>query len=157
MDRNRRQRKDAVRVYCNFFKPTSFKLTEKLWLHLPRFNFLDINLTKRSRLWLHAIHSPFYWRIVKKTILCSGFPNLYKKSTKQENSSIFMKAFCRTKNEVENKTKTRVWEEKPRLKCRSRIPFLVSQSLCYVTLKTTVTENLYRRLPPHKLHFCNLF
>jgi hypothetical protein len=27
----------------------------------------------------HAIHSPFYWRILKKTRLYSGFKNAYKK------------------------------------------------------------------------------
>ncbi len=35
--------------------------------------FLDIILTKDLSLLLHAIHSPFYWRILKKTILFSGF------------------------------------------------------------------------------------
>ncbi len=38
-------------------------------------NFLDINLTKDSILLLHAIHSPFYWRNWKKTILFSGCKN----------------------------------------------------------------------------------
>ncbi len=52
--------------------------------------FVDISLTKDSSLLLHAIHSPFYWRILKKTILNSGFNNPYKKSTKQENSSLLM-------------------------------------------------------------------
>jgi hypothetical protein len=37
--------------------------------------FLDIN----SSLLLNAIHSLFYWRILKKTILYSGFKNLYEK------------------------------------------------------------------------------
>jgi hypothetical protein len=37
--------------------------------------FLDNNLTKESSLLLHAIHSAFYWRILKKTIL---FPDLKK-------------------------------------------------------------------------------
>ncbi len=41
--------------------------------------FLDINLTKDSSLLLHAIPSPFYWRILKKIILFSGFKNSYKK------------------------------------------------------------------------------
>jgi hypothetical protein len=41
--------------------------------------FVDINLTKDSRLLLHAIHSPFFWRILKKTVPCSGFNNPYKK------------------------------------------------------------------------------
>jgi hypothetical protein len=33
----------------------------------PEGEFLDINLTKDSSLLLHAIHSPCYWRILKKT------------------------------------------------------------------------------------------
>ncbi len=44
--------------------------------------FLEINLTKDSSPLLH-IHSPFYWRILKKTILISGFKIIYKKSGKQ--------------------------------------------------------------------------
>ncbi len=50
---------------------------------LPAMEFLDIRLTKDSSLLLYDIHSPFYGRILKKTILC-------KKSAKQENSSLFM-------------------------------------------------------------------
>ncbi len=41
--------------------------------------YLDINLTKDSSLLLYAIHSPFYWRILKKTILFSSFKNPYGK------------------------------------------------------------------------------
>jgi hypothetical protein len=52
--------------------------------------FLDIKLTKDSSLLLHAIYSPSYWRVLKKTKLFSGFKNPYKKSTKHENSSLFM-------------------------------------------------------------------
>ncbi len=52
--------------------------------------FLVINLTKDSSLLLHAFHSPFYWRILQKTILYSGFKNPYEKSSKQKNSSIFV-------------------------------------------------------------------
>jgi hypothetical protein len=33
--------------------------------------------------------SLLYWRILKKTIFFSGFKNPYKKSAKQENSSLF--------------------------------------------------------------------
>jgi hypothetical protein len=42
--------------------------------------FLDIILKEDSSLLLHAIHSPFYCRILKKTILYtySGFDNPYK-------------------------------------------------------------------------------
>jgi hypothetical protein len=41
--------------------------------------FLDINLIKYSSLLLCAIHSPFHWRILKKTILFSGFKNSSEK------------------------------------------------------------------------------
>jgi hypothetical protein len=40
---------------------------------------LEISLTKDSRLLLHAIHSPLYWRILKKTMLFSVFKNPYQK------------------------------------------------------------------------------
>jgi hypothetical protein len=54
--------------------------------------FLDISLIKESKLLLHAIHSPFYmyWRILKKTIVYSGFKNLTKMSAKQEILSLFI-------------------------------------------------------------------
>jgi hypothetical protein len=42
-------------------------------LKKPELEFLDINLTKDSSLLLHALHRPFCWRILKKTILLSGF------------------------------------------------------------------------------------
>ncbi len=45
----------------------------------PEMEFLDINLTKYTSLLLRAIHSPFYWQILKKTKLFSGINNLYKK------------------------------------------------------------------------------
>jgi hypothetical protein len=32
----------------------------------PKMEFLDINLTKDSSFLRHAIHSPFYWRILKR-------------------------------------------------------------------------------------------
>jgi hypothetical protein len=61
---------------------------------------LDINLTKESSPLLHAIHSTFYWWILKKTILFSDFINPSKKSAKQENSSLFMNSiFVEQKNE----------------------------------------------------------
>ncbi len=53
--------------------------------------FLEINFTKDSSLLLHAIHSLFYWRILKKNILFSGFKNPYKKfHEKKKISSLFM-------------------------------------------------------------------
>jgi hypothetical protein len=59
-----------------------------MYVVLSEIEFLDINLTKGSSLLLLAIHSPFYWQILKKTILF-GFKILKKKSAKQENSSLF--------------------------------------------------------------------
>jgi hypothetical protein len=42
--------------------------------------FLDINFLKKdSSLLLRAIHSLFYWRILKKSMLFSGFKCPYKK------------------------------------------------------------------------------
>jgi hypothetical protein len=83
--------------------------------------FSDIKLTKDWSLLIRVIHSPFYLRMLKKTILYSGFNNPYKKSAKQENSGLqyfFLIAFCTT--EIENLTKTRVREvdyaQKPGLK-----------------------------------------
>jgi hypothetical protein len=53
---------------------------------------LDINLTKDLSFLLNAIHSPFYWRILKNNVLFSGFKNPCKKAAKQENLSLFMKS-----------------------------------------------------------------
>ncbi len=44
--------------------------------------FLDSNLRKDSSLLIYAIHSPFYSRILKKTILYSGIKNTYNKIRK---------------------------------------------------------------------------
>jgi hypothetical protein len=41
--------------------------------------FLDITLTKDSSMLPRTIHSPFYWRILQKAILFSGFKNPHKK------------------------------------------------------------------------------
>ncbi len=46
---------------------------------LSEIEFLDISLTKDSSLLLHAIRILFYWRILQKTIIYSGFKNPYKK------------------------------------------------------------------------------
>jgi hypothetical protein len=40
--------------------------------------FLDNNLTKDASILLCAIHSPFQGLIFKKTMLYSGFKNIYK-------------------------------------------------------------------------------
>jgi hypothetical protein len=55
------------------------------------------------------IYSPFYWLILKKTILFSGFKNPYKKYAKQENSILLMNSIFRT--EKWGEAKTRVWED----------------------------------------------
>jgi hypothetical protein len=48
----------------------------------------------------HAIHSPFYWWILKKTILFSGFTNPYKKIRKTRKlESIHEQYFVKRKNE----------------------------------------------------------
>jgi hypothetical protein len=46
--------------------------------------FLEINFTKDASLLLRCIHSPFCWRIWKKTILYSGFNNPYKKNPRNK-------------------------------------------------------------------------
>jgi hypothetical protein len=61
--------------------------------------FLDINLTKNSSLLLHAIHSPFYWRILKKTILFFGFKNTKKIRETRKLEYIHEKHFVEQKNE----------------------------------------------------------
>jgi hypothetical protein len=45
---------------------------------LAEIEFLDTIFKKIWSLLLHAIQSPFYWRILKKTILFSGFKNRYQ-------------------------------------------------------------------------------
>jgi hypothetical protein len=60
----------------------------------PEMKFLDIILTKVSSLLLRFIHSPFYWRILKKTIIFPVLKILTKKAAKQEYSSLFMKNIC---------------------------------------------------------------
>jgi hypothetical protein len=39
---------------------------------------MDIKLTKDSSLLIYAIYILFYWRILKKIILFSGFKNPYR-------------------------------------------------------------------------------
>ncbi len=56
---------------------------------------LDINLIKDSSLFLHAIHNPFYWWILEKTILFSGFKNSYKNPRNKKTPVYSWIAFCR--------------------------------------------------------------
>ncbi len=84
--------------------------------------FLDINLTNDLSLLIPAIHSPFCWRILEKTILIPWFINPLKKSVKHENSSQLMnRILWKGKIRVENQTKlesekTQVYAQKPLLK-----------------------------------------
>ncbi len=55
----------------------------------PEMEFLDIYLTKDTSLLLHAIHSPFYWRILKKPILFSGFKYIYKKIPRNKKNLVY--------------------------------------------------------------------
>jgi hypothetical protein len=56
-----------------------YKSFNPFWL-IPKDGILGhFSLTKDPSLLLHAIHIPFYWRILKKTILFSGFINPFKK------------------------------------------------------------------------------
>ncbi len=97
--------------------------------------FLDISLTKDSSLLLHAIHSPFYWRILRKTILYSGFKNPYKKNPRnKKNSSLFMNSILwNGKMRVEHQTKTQVRED---------------SSLCPETSTTNAVQNSISGIPP---------
>jgi hypothetical protein len=52
-------------------------------------DFLNISLTKDSRLLLHAFHSLFYWRILKKIQLYSGLKIHTKNYAKQENLGVY--------------------------------------------------------------------
>jgi hypothetical protein len=70
--------------------------------------FLDIDLTKDSSLFLHGIHSLFYWRILKKTRLFFGFKNPEKNRQIRKLKSTLEKGFVERKNEGKNQTETRV-------------------------------------------------
>jgi hypothetical protein len=65
--------------------------------------FLDINLTKDSSLLLQAIHSPFYWRILKKTILGFGFKNTKKIRETRKLEEIHEKHFVDVEHQNEGR------------------------------------------------------
>ena len=71
-----------------------------------------MNFTKDSSLLLHAIHSLFYWRILKKIILSFGFKNPHKKIRVTRKRK---KLGEKTRQKLESE-KTRVYAQKPRLK-----------------------------------------
>jgi hypothetical protein len=81
--------------------------------------FLDINLTKDSSLLLHAIHSPFYWRIKKKPYFSLVLKIL---QNNPRNLMLFMNSILKKgKMRVENHAKlqsdkTRIYAQKPRPK-----------------------------------------
>jgi hypothetical protein len=69
-------------------------LLKNFWISMHEdaaMEFLDISLTKDSSLLFHSIHSLIYRRILKQTILYSGFKNTCIKFAKQYYSSLFMK------------------------------------------------------------------
>ncbi len=79
----------------------------------PEMEFLDINLTKYTSLLLHAIHSPFYWQILKKTKLYSGINNRYKKIREISKLESFHDGsiLLNKKMRVENQEKTLVFSD----------------------------------------------
>jgi hypothetical protein len=89
--------------------------------------FLDISLTKGSSLLLHAIHSPFYWLILRKTIWYSS-PALkilikIRETRKLESNHEYH--FAEGKNEGRKtrqkfESETTLCPEKPHYKYRSR-------------------------------------
>ena len=84
------QLSDAKGYFCLFERQVQFIPHRYVSTYrYTEMEFLDISLTKDSSHLLHAIHSPFYWLILK-TILFSGLTNPYKKSAKKKNLSLFM-------------------------------------------------------------------
>jgi hypothetical protein len=70
-------------------KTTLWRVRNRIRLTVyPQMEFFEINFTKDSSLLPHAIHSPFYWRILKKTILYSGFNNPCKNPRTRKFESI---------------------------------------------------------------------
>jgi hypothetical protein len=61
------------------------KTRPTLALRSPEIEFLDIKLTKDLSLLLCAFHSPFYWQILQKTVLFSGFKKPYRKIRETRN------------------------------------------------------------------------
>ncbi len=61
---------------------------------------LGHKINKRFKSLFHAIHSPFYWQILKKTIVYSGFKNPYKNYPWNKKTRVYSWiAFCRTEKE----------------------------------------------------------
>ncbi len=90
--------------------------------------FLDINLTKYSNLMLHASDSPFYWRILKNTMLYSSrLKMLFKNSI-----SRVVKQFCR------------IWIWSHSTECKSpAVPYMVYNNPTQVTQHPLFRNTLY--------------
>jgi hypothetical protein len=104
-----------------------FRLLLKIFsIRKPEMEFLNISLTKDAFLLLYDIHSPFYWRILKKTKLYSGFNNPFKKIYETRKLEFIREDHFVDRGRIQ--TKTRVSEESSLCpetstkKCRSRIP-----------------------------------
>ncbi len=98
-------------------------------------DLLDINLTLDSSLFApsYSVFCLFYWQIVKKTTLLSGFKNPYKNINETRKlESIREQHFVKWKNAgTENQTKTQVWED---------------SSLCPETLTDNAVQEFILRL-----------
>ncbi len=61
--------------------------------------FLDINVRTDLTLFLHAIHSLFYWRILQKTILYANLKSMQKIRGRRNLEPIHEKHVVERKNE----------------------------------------------------------
>jgi hypothetical protein len=87
------------------------------FLSFTRDGILGHQTNKRLESLLHANHSAFCWRILKKAILFYDKKNPYKKIHETRKlESVHEKHFVERKMRVENQPKTRVYAQKPRLK-----------------------------------------
>ncbi len=73
------------------FSLSSFDLvfSEAPFIPYPEMEFLDNNLTKDLSILLHAIHSPFYWWILKKTRLFCAFSKSLQKNPRNKKTKFF--------------------------------------------------------------------
>jgi hypothetical protein len=96
--------------------------------------FLGINLTKDSSLLLHAIHSHFYWQILKKTMLFSGFKNPFKniRETRKKIESIHEWHF------VERKKEGRKPDKNSSLRRRKFMPRNLNEKFHLSNLNTSI-------------------
>jgi hypothetical protein len=68
----------------NYTRPAPGGSSVRIESMFPEMEILVVDLTENLSLMLHAIHSPFYWWILLKTIFYSGFENPYKESQNKE-------------------------------------------------------------------------